>query len=166
MRSAQYLLPSILALLSACEEGGGPARFRVVNESAARVYLQVAPEGFWQLARAGQPLQGRDACGVCNCSDHDCAVCGAELGVLAPLEPKASHSWDWDGRIWKRGGQLNGHACERSELLSPGPATLSVFHGTKIREDGIGGQWFDVPPAPTSVDFDHAADVQVDVVIR
>jgi hypothetical protein len=158
------MLP-LLALTGACE-GGGPARSRVLNESAGRVYLQVAPEGYWQLERRGKVMQARDACGVCNCSERDCAICGLELGAVEPLDPGSAHSWEWDGRVWKQAGERNGLACERSELLEPGRAKLTVFHGTEIREAGADGTWLEPPLDSTSVDFNHAAEVEVDVVIR
>ena len=51
-------------------------------------------------------------------------------------------------------------------LLEPGRVKLSVFHGTDVRDDGVGGQWLEPPLVTTSVEFDHAANVEVDLVIR
>jgi hypothetical protein len=149
-------------------ENGGPAHFRVVNRGSVRVYLQAwGGFGFWLLSRGGQLLQAGESCGICNCSDNPCLVCGpgGRIGQVVPIDPGASYSWDWDGRIWKEGGQVNGQYCERPELLSSGPLKLSVEYGTQIKEL-VGGAELDGPPLTTSVDFDHAAGAQVDVTIR
>jgi hypothetical protein len=149
-------------------EGGGPARFRVVNQGSVRVYLQVwGGSGFWLLSRGGQLLQAGESCGICNCSDDPCLVCGpgGRIGQVVPIDPGASYSWDWDGQIWKRGDQVNGQVCERPELLSSGPLKLSVEYGTQIKEL-VGGAELVGPPISTSVDFDHAPDITVEVAIR
>ena len=158
------VLVSLLALVVACEGGGGSAHFRVVNQTAGRVFLQVSPEGYWQLQRGGKVLPALDGCETCNCSDQGCAVCLA-LGVVAPLDPGGARDWDWDGRIWPIAGTKNGVACQSPELLRPGPAKLSVFHGTTTRETGA-GTLVETPVTTTSVDFDHAAGVRVEVVLR
>jgi hypothetical protein len=163
MPSLRLLLP-LLALLSACE-GGGPVHFRVVNQGAGRVYLP-GPEGFWQLSRGGRPLVTEDSCGICNCADSKCYVCGLTPGMVMPLEPGDALEWDWDGRIWREAGQKNGHPCQRAESLTPGPLTVTVVHGTQIRDAGAGGTFLDTPFHSTSAEFKNAADAQVEVVLH
>ena len=158
------LLLAMLTLVSACE-AGGPVHFRVVNQGAGRVYLP-GPEGFWQLSRGGQPLVTGDACGNCNCSDSKCYVCGLAPGMVIPLEPTDALEWEWDGRIWREAGQKNGRPCQRPEVLTIGPLTITVFHGRVIRDAGAGGTFLDTPFESTSAEFKNAADARVEVVIR
>jgi hypothetical protein len=84
---------------------------------------------------------------------------------VAAIDPGASYSWDWDGQIWQRDDQVNGRVCERPELLSSGPLKLLVEYGTQIKEL-VGGAELVGPPISTSVDFDHAPDITVEVAIR
>jgi hypothetical protein len=160
----RLMLP-LVALMSACDDGEG-VRFRVVNVSATRLYLQV-PDVFWHLSDAGGRvrLQVRDSCEICNCSDRDCAVCGAASGMVAALDPRDRHEWEWDGRIWEQTGELNGQACERPEQQPPGLLSVDVTYAEQVRTT-ISGTWIEPPTAVSSVLFRYPGEGRVDIMLR
>jgi hypothetical protein len=108
-----------------------PVKFILRNETGKTIYIQQG--AFWRLQREGMQLQPEHECGLCNCQDTHCLVCGKALDVAVPLDPGAMQSWAWDGRTWRImrvgtspvTGMLD---CEYPEPVPQGPLVVQAFY--------------------------------------
>jgi hypothetical protein len=155
-------------VVAACNEpgGGGPAHFRVTNQTAGPVYLQVdSPGVHWQLTRNGEALRAVDRCELCECSAPKCAVCGQSFGAVEAMAPGAAFSWTWDGHVRRTSRRSPGVDCEIADLLPPSSLEISVSYGRATRKTDT-GTYVDGTIATASAAFEHAGGETVEITLR